>query len=70
MSRDPQMLELHEWGGDKGRTSFKPDNPGAGEMAQWLRALTALSEVMSGSQPSVMRSGVSKDSYSVLIYNK
>jgi hypothetical protein len=48
----------------------------AGEMAQWLRALTVLPEVLSsippqgGSQPSVMGSnalpGVSGDSYSVL----
>jgi hypothetical protein len=48
----------------------------AGEMAQWLRALTALPEFTSqqphgGSQPSVMGSdGVSEDSYCVLIYNK
>jgi hypothetical protein len=54
---------------------------GAGEMAQWLRALTALLKVLSSksqqphgdSQPSVMGSdalfGVSEDSYSVLTYN-
>jgi hypothetical protein len=46
----------------------------AGEMAQWLRALTALPEVLR-SIPSVMRirlpsSGVSEDSDSVLIYIK
>jgi hypothetical protein len=50
---------------------------GAGEMAQRLRALTALPEFNSqqphdGSQPSVtgsdVLSGVSKDSYSVSIY--
>jgi hypothetical protein len=50
-------------------------------MAQWLRALTSLPEVLSskslqphgGSQPSVMNltpsSGASEDSYSVLMYN-
>jgi hypothetical protein len=50
-------------------------------MAQWSRALTALSKVLSsnpsngGSQLSIMRrdltpsSAVSEDSYSVLIYN-
>jgi len=54
----------------------------AGEMAQWLRALTVLPEVLS-SIPSnhmvahnhlswdlIPSSGVSEDSYSVLIYNK
>jgi hypothetical protein len=51
-------------------------------MAQWLKALTALprgpefnsQQPHSGSQPSVMEfdalSGVSEDSYSVLIYIK
>jgi hypothetical protein len=51
---------------------------GAGEMAHWLRALTALPKVLSsnhgGSQPFVRdltpSSGISEDSYSVLIYNK
>jgi hypothetical protein len=53
---------------------------GAGEMAQWLRALTALpkgpefksQQPHGGSQPSVMRSEApfwSEDSYSVLRYN-
>jgi hypothetical protein len=54
----------------------------AGEMAQWLRALTALPEVLSSisrkhngdSQPSVIgsdsSSGVSEDSYSVFTYIK
>jgi len=51
-------------------------------MAQWLRALTALPEVLSSIPSNHMMahnslqwdlmpsSGVSEDSYSVLIYNK
>jgi hypothetical protein len=51
-------------------------------MAQWLRALTALPEVLSSNPSNHMvahnhlgwdpmpSSGVSEDSYSVLIYNK
>jgi hypothetical protein len=54
----------------------------AGEIAQWLRALAALPEVLSSNPSSHMvahnhlwcdltpSSGVSEDSYSVLIYNK
>ena len=56
-------------------------HPGAGKMAQWLRALTALPEgpefnsqqPHGGSQPPMMRStpssGASEDSYGVLTYN-
>jgi hypothetical protein len=57
---------------------------GAGEMAQWVRAPDCSSEgpvfksqqPHGGSQPSIRRSdstpssGVSKDSYNVLTYNK
>jgi hypothetical protein len=51
---------------------------GAGEMAQQLRALTALprspefnsQQPHGGSQPSVMGYGVSEDSYGILIYIK
>jgi hypothetical protein len=53
---------------------------GAGEMAQRLRALTALPEVLSSNPSNHMvahnqqdlapSSGVSEDSYSVLTYNK
>jgi hypothetical protein len=49
-------------------------------MAQWLRALTALPEVLSSNPSNHMvahnqqdlapSSGVSEDSYSVLTYNK
>jgi hypothetical protein len=54
---------------------------GAGEMAPWIRALTALPEVLSSNPSNYMvahnhpswdlipSSGVSEDSYSVLIYN-
>jgi hypothetical protein len=54
----------------------------AGEMAQWLRALTALPEVLSSIPSNSMvahnhlqwdlmpSSGVSEDSYSALIYIK
>jgi hypothetical protein len=56
---------------------FNKNGPGAGEMAQWLRALTALPEVLR-SIPSnhtvahnhlypMPSSGVSEDSYSILI---
>ena len=57
-------------------------NFGVEEMAQWLRALTALSEVLSSIPSNHMvahnhwqrdlmpSSGVSEDSYSVLTYNK
>jgi len=60
---------------------FKKSVSGAGEMAQWLKALTALPEVLS-SIPSnhmvahnhlswdLMPSSVSEDSYSVLIHVK
>jgi hypothetical protein len=56
---------------------FQKVLPGAGEMAQWVRAPDCSSEgpefksqqPHGGSQPSVTRSsGVSEDSYSVLTY--
>ena len=49
---------------------------GAGEMAQWLRALTAPPKVLSSNPSTNMvahntpSSGVSENSYSVLTYNK
>ena len=59
--------------------SMRKNNSGSGEMAQWLRALTALPEVLSSIPSSHMlaynhlqwdlmpSSGVSEDSESVLI---
>jgi len=53
------------------------DTKWAGKMAQWLRALTALPEVLSSNPSNHMvahnhlySSGVSEESYSVLTYNK
>ena len=55
---------------------------GAGEMAQWVREMTALPKVLSSNPSNHMvahnhlhcdlmpSSGVSEDSYSVLTYNK
>jgi hypothetical protein len=63
-------------------TAFKIWTSGAGEMAQWLRALIALPEVLSSiprnhvvahnhlSWDPMPSSGVSEDSYSVFIYIK
>ena len=60
----------------------KKGGVGAGEMAQWLRALTVLPEVLSSIPSNHMvahnnllwslmpSSGVSEDSFSVLIYRK
>jgi hypothetical protein len=53
----------------------KRENQGAGEVAEWLRALTALPEVLSSNPSNHMvahnhlmtTSGVSEFSYSVLI---
>jgi len=65
-----------------GLVGVSKDSSRSGEMAQWLRALTALPEVLSSIpgnhmvacdhlQWDLMPSyGVSEDSYSVLIYNK
>jgi hypothetical protein len=56
----------------------KNNHEGAGEIAQWLRALTALPEVLSSIPSNHMvahnhlmpSSGVSEDNYSVFIYIK